>query len=59
MNARNLETPLDPAECEECEGQAPDSECFKCHGEGIVERLEGYAAGHYKSWNGDVPDYLD
>jgi DnaJ-class molecular chaperone len=57
MNARNLETPLDPTECDDCDGQG--AECHKCHGEGIVERLEGYEPGHYKSWNGDVPDYLD
>jgi hypothetical protein len=53
VNARNLETPLD--EPMECDGQG--DECNACHGAGIVERLEGYAPGHYKSWNGDLPDY--
>jgi hypothetical protein len=26
------------------------------HDEQVQDRLDGYESGHYKSWNGDIPD---
>jgi hypothetical protein len=33
-------------------------EADRRHDEQVQDRLDGYEPGHYKSWNGDIPDVV-